>query len=119
MGVQGLHALKLTANAPEFMDGWKMKPPFLLGRSFDLFSQGGGFVLFCSSLVFGVKTLRGEDVLLDVQWCHGEGTKTRRILTLLGPQPATVALVLYTPGAFSRFFFGGHTGSRNLVTSKS
>ena len=38
-----------------------------------------------------------EDVLLDVQWCRGEGP-TRRILTLLGPQPATVALVLYTPG---------------------
>ena len=52
---------------------------------------------------------RGEDVLLDVQWCRGKGP-TRRILTLLGPQPATVALVLYTPGALREsFFFEGIT----------
>lgn len=40
-----------------------------------------------------------EDVLLDVEWCRGADVSAmRRIVTLLGPQPATVALVLYAPG---------------------
>eukprot|EP00435_Cladocopium_sp_Y103_P064604 s392_g26.t1 len=39
-----------------------------------------------------------EEVLLDVEWCRGAADATRRIVTLLGPQPATVALVLYAPG---------------------
>eukprot|EP00438_Fugacium_kawagutii_P004297 Skav229405 [mRNA] locus=scaffold2297:47027:52365:+ [translate_table: standard] len=42
--------------------------------------------------------LGGEEVLLDVHWCRG-GNGVRRILTLLGPQPATVAMVLYAPGS--------------------
>ena len=38
-------------------------------------------------------------MLLDVEWCRGADVSAmRRIVTLLGPQPATVALVLYAPG---------------------